>query len=122
MSAEGGFDAPCPTITQEIWTELAGPAPAAAATASPVATTRVNARLSRRSIDSSPSSAYRCRSERRGRPIVTRVTRESKPSERAQNFRHIPELGWPFGHWWAWAWIVATTIAQLAFFRWKRWI
>ena len=39
-----------------------------------------------------------------------------------QNFRHIPELGWGFGYWWSWGWIVATTIAQLAFFRWKRWI
>ncbi|HEX6701275.1 MAG TPA: magnesium transporter CorA family protein [Gaiellaceae bacterium] len=39
-----------------------------------------------------------------------------------QNFRHIPELGWAFGYWWSWGWIVATTIAQLAFFRWKRWI
>ena len=39
-----------------------------------------------------------------------------------QNFHHIPELGWTFGYWWSWGWIVATTIAQLAFFRWKRWI
>ena len=39
-----------------------------------------------------------------------------------QNFRHIPELGWSFGYWWAWAWIAATTLAQLAYFRWKRWI
>jgi len=39
-----------------------------------------------------------------------------------QNFHHIPELGWSFGYWWAWAWIVATTIAQVIFFRWKRWI
>ena len=39
-----------------------------------------------------------------------------------QNFHHIPELGWAFGYWWSWGWIVATTIAQLAFFRWKRWI
>jgi len=39
-----------------------------------------------------------------------------------QNFHHIPELGWSFGYWWSWGWIVATTIAQLAFFRWKRWI
>jgi magnesium transporter len=38
-----------------------------------------------------------------------------------QNFRHIPELEWAWGYWWAWGWIVATTIAQLAFFRWKRW-
>jgi magnesium transporter len=39
-----------------------------------------------------------------------------------QNFHHIPELGWSFGYWWAWAWIVAATIAQLAFFRWKKWL
>ena len=39
-----------------------------------------------------------------------------------QNFRHIPELGWAFGYWWSWAWIGGTTIAQLVFFRWKRWI
>ena len=39
-----------------------------------------------------------------------------------QNFRHIPELDWSFGYWWSWGWIVATTIAQIAFFRWKRWI
>jgi magnesium transporter len=38
-----------------------------------------------------------------------------------QNFHDIPELGWSFGYWWAWAWIVGTTIAQLAFFRWKKW-
>jgi magnesium transporter len=38
-----------------------------------------------------------------------------------QNFHDIPELGWSFGYWWAWAWIVGTTIAQLAFFKWKRW-
>jgi magnesium transporter len=39
-----------------------------------------------------------------------------------QNFRHMPELHWGFGYWWSWGWIVATTLAQLAFFRWKRWI
>jgi magnesium transporter len=39
-----------------------------------------------------------------------------------QNFRHIPELLWGFGYWWSWGWIIATTLAQLAFFRWKRWI
>jgi magnesium transporter len=39
-----------------------------------------------------------------------------------QNFRHIPELEWMWGYWWSWAWIIGTTIAQLAFFRKKRWI
>ena len=39
-----------------------------------------------------------------------------------QNFHHIPELGWSFGYWWAWGWIGATTVAQLVFFRWRRWI
>jgi magnesium transporter len=39
-----------------------------------------------------------------------------------QNFRHIPELGWAWGYWWSWAWILGTTVGQLAFFRWKRWV
>jgi magnesium transporter len=39
-----------------------------------------------------------------------------------QNFRHIPELSWMWGYWWSWGWIIGTTIAQLVFFRWKRWI
>jgi magnesium transporter len=39
-----------------------------------------------------------------------------------QNFHHMPELGWSFGYWWSWGWIVGTTIAQLAWFRRKRWI
>jgi magnesium transporter len=39
-----------------------------------------------------------------------------------QNFHHIPELNWVWGYWWSWGWIVLTTIGQLAFFRWKRWI
>jgi magnesium transporter len=39
-----------------------------------------------------------------------------------QNFQHIPELDWAWGYWWSWAWIVATTIAQILFFRWKKWI
>jgi magnesium transporter len=39
-----------------------------------------------------------------------------------QNFHHIPELGWGFGYWWSWGWILATTVLQLVFFRWKRWI
>jgi magnesium transporter len=39
-----------------------------------------------------------------------------------QNFNDIPELGWSFGYWWSWGWIVLTTILQLAFFRWAGWI
>jgi magnesium transporter len=39
-----------------------------------------------------------------------------------QNFVNIPELHWAWGYWWSWGWIVATTIAQVVFFRWKRWL
>jgi magnesium transporter len=39
-----------------------------------------------------------------------------------QNFRDIPELHWAFGYWWSWGWILGTTVAQLVFFRWKRWV
>jgi magnesium transporter len=40
-----------------------------------------------------------------------------------QNFRHhFPELGWQWGYAWSWGLIVATTVIQLAFFRWKKWI
>jgi magnesium transporter len=39
-----------------------------------------------------------------------------------QNFDNIPELHWGFGYWWSWGWIVLTTIVQLAYFRWKRWL
>jgi magnesium transporter len=39
-----------------------------------------------------------------------------------QNFHHIPELGWVWGYWWSWGWIIVTTIFQFAFFRWKRWL
>jgi magnesium transporter len=39
-----------------------------------------------------------------------------------QNFRHIPELAWGFGYWWSWLLIILTTVAQLLFFRRKRWI
>jgi magnesium transporter len=39
-----------------------------------------------------------------------------------QNFHHMPELGWGFGYWWSWGWIVATTIAQIVYFRRKHWI
>ena len=39
-----------------------------------------------------------------------------------QNFHDIPELRWAWGYGWSWALIAVTTIAQLAFFRWKNWI
>jgi magnesium transporter len=39
-----------------------------------------------------------------------------------QNFRHIPELDWGFGYWWAWGLILVTTAIQLGFFRWRGWI
>jgi magnesium transporter len=39
-----------------------------------------------------------------------------------QNFRKIPELHWGFGYEWSWFLIIATTIGQVAFFRWKRWL
>ena len=39
-----------------------------------------------------------------------------------QNFVDIPELHWVWGYWWSWGWIIGTTILQLAFFRWKRWL
>jgi magnesium transporter len=39
-----------------------------------------------------------------------------------QNFVKIPELHWAFGYWWSWGWIIGTTIAQLIFFKWRRWI
>jgi magnesium transporter len=39
-----------------------------------------------------------------------------------QNFVHIPELHWSFGYWWSWGWIIGTTVAQLVFFRWKKWL
>ena len=39
-----------------------------------------------------------------------------------QNFHHIAELGWSFGYWWSWGWIIGTTIAQVAIFRWKKWL
>jgi magnesium transporter len=39
-----------------------------------------------------------------------------------QNFDDMPELGWRFGYAFSWALIALTTVGQLAFFRWKRWI
>jgi magnesium transporter len=39
-----------------------------------------------------------------------------------QNFDNMPELGWRFGYLFSWGVIALVTIAQLAFFRWRRWI
>jgi magnesium transporter len=39
-----------------------------------------------------------------------------------QNFRTIPELHWGFGYAWSWGLIIVTTIAQLVFYRRKKWI
>ena len=39
-----------------------------------------------------------------------------------QNFDHLPELHWHYGYAFSWAVIVLSTVAQLAFFRWKKWI
>jgi magnesium transporter len=39
-----------------------------------------------------------------------------------QNFHHIPELGWRRGYDFVWALIVVTTIGQLIFFKWRKWI
>jgi magnesium transporter len=39
-----------------------------------------------------------------------------------QNFDILPETHWYLGYVWSWGWILLTTVGQLAFFRWKRWI
>jgi magnesium transporter len=39
-----------------------------------------------------------------------------------QNFDHMPELHWYLGYLWSWGWIVFLTLAQLVYFRWKRWL
>jgi magnesium transporter len=39
-----------------------------------------------------------------------------------QNFDVMPELHWHYGYAFSWAVIVVSTVAQLAFFRWKKWI
>ena len=39
-----------------------------------------------------------------------------------QNFEHMPELGWKLGYLFSWAVVVVVTLAQLAFFRWRKWI
>ena len=39
-----------------------------------------------------------------------------------QNFTDVPELRWGWGYGWSWGLIIVTTIIQLAFYRWKKWI
>ena len=38
------------------------------------------------------------------------------------NVKGVPEYDWANGYLWAWALIVASTIAQIAWFRWKKWL
>jgi magnesium transporter len=39
-----------------------------------------------------------------------------------QNFHDVPELRWSFGYWWSWTLIIVSTVAQLVYFRRKRWL
>ena len=39
-----------------------------------------------------------------------------------QNLKGIPELDWHYGYAWSWALIVLTTIAQIVYFRRKKWV
>jgi len=39
-----------------------------------------------------------------------------------QNFEDIPELSWHYGYAFSWALIIVTTLLQLWYYRWKRWI
>ena len=39
-----------------------------------------------------------------------------------QNFKDLPETSWHFGYGFSWGLIILVTIAQLVFFRWKKWI
>jgi magnesium transporter len=39
-----------------------------------------------------------------------------------QNFDHMPELHWYLGYLWSWGWIILLTVAQLVYFRRKKWL
>jgi magnesium transporter len=39
-----------------------------------------------------------------------------------QNFRNIPELHWGWGYYWSLGLIAVSTILQIAYYRWKKWI
>jgi magnesium transporter len=39
-----------------------------------------------------------------------------------QNFDQMPELHWYLGYVWSWGWIVFLTVAQLVYFRRKKWV
>jgi magnesium transporter len=39
-----------------------------------------------------------------------------------QNFRDTPEFKWSYGYWWSWSLIIITTVAQLIYYRRKRWL
>src|ERR1044072_5694022 len=82
-SAEGGFDAPCPTMTQEIWTDVRGrPYPRERGRASAVGRSR---RPDRRAVEAPPAvddradrarGAARASRPRRRAAAAHRLTRE----------------------------------------------
>ena len=39
-----------------------------------------------------------------------------------QNFRNIPELHWGWGYYWSLGLIAVTSLAQILYFRRKRWL
>ncbi len=39
-----------------------------------------------------------------------------------QNFDVMPELHWYLGYLWSWGWIIAISLTQLVYFRWKKWL
>ena len=39
-----------------------------------------------------------------------------------QNFVNIPELHWHYGYLYGWGLIITTTLGQLAFFKWRKWM
>jgi magnesium transporter len=39
-----------------------------------------------------------------------------------QNVKGVPEYGWAHGYLWSWLLIIVTTLAQIIYFRRKRWI
>jgi magnesium transporter len=38
------------------------------------------------------------------------------------NFKHMPELDWPWGYSFAWLVILLSAVIPLGIFRWRKWI